>query len=39
MTGIELFAFVVLPVLLVIGGIVAAWLHQRSLRRHLHPGE
>jgi len=36
MTGIELFAFVVMPLIVVAGGLVAAWLHSRSLGRHHH---
>lgn len=31
MSGIEVFAFVILPVVIVAGGLTAAWLHQRSL--------
>ena len=34
MTGLELFAFVIMPVSLVAIGGLAAFLHNRSLRRH-----
>ena len=40
MNGIELFAFVILPIVIATGGWIAVWLHHRSLR-HLDrpPGE
>jgi hypothetical protein len=44
MTGIQLFAFVILPILVVAIGWGGALLHDRSIRRsreaeRLHPGE
>ena len=35
--GMQLFAFVILPIVIVTGGWVAAWLHLRSLRHHHRP--
>lgn len=44
MNGIQLFAFVILPILIVAIGWGGAWLHVHSLdraraREKLHPGE
>lgn len=37
MTGLQLFAFVILPITIAIGGAVAVFLHGRALdRRHEH---
>jgi hypothetical protein len=40
MTGLELFAFVILPMVIVAGGAIAAALHKRSLHnQHRTPAE
>jgi hypothetical protein len=40
MTFLEIFAFVILPIVVVAGGALAVWLNDRDLRsRHTHPGE
>ena len=40
MTSLEIFAFVVLPAVVVAIGAGATWLHLHSLRsHHPHPGE
>jgi hypothetical protein len=41
MTAFQIFALLVLPLLILVIGVGAAWLHIRDLnRRHrLHPGE
>jgi hypothetical protein len=35
MNGIQLFAFVILPIVIATGGWIAVFLHERSLR-HAH---
>lgn len=39
MTGIEVFAFIVLPLLIAAGGAIAAYLYGSKANHHLHPGE
>ncbi|WP_281354915.1 hypothetical protein [Chelativorans xinjiangense] len=40
MTGMELFYFVILPLLIVAAGWLAAYLHERSAPNDkIHPGE
>ncbi|MBB3389798.1 MULTISPECIES: hypothetical protein [unclassified Rhizobium] len=41
MSGIEIFAFIILPAMVAIGGWVAVLANERSNRRkhRLHPGE
>jgi hypothetical protein len=39
MTGLWIFAYVILPVLVVALGWGAMKLNERSIRRDLHPGE
>lgn len=37
MTDIQLFAFVILPIVVAAGGWAAVFLHERSLRRQVRP--
>lgn len=41
MTGIEIFAFVILPLVVAVGGATVAYLYgsSASTGKHLHPGE
>jgi hypothetical protein len=44
MTGLQLFAFVILPILIVVIAWIGVLLHERDIRRSepaekLHPGE
>jgi hypothetical protein len=39
MTGIEIFAFIALPLLIAAGGVAVAYFYDSGRPRHLHPGE
>lgn len=39
MTGIEIFAFIALPLLVAAGGAAVAYFYASGDKRRLHPGE
>lgn len=39
MTGLELFAFVILPLGIAAGGAALAFFYGRGGKHHMHPGE